>query len=57
MKRPIYMDNSATTRCDPRVVEAMVPYLADNFNASSETIHLVGRRRRRSKRLESKSPP
>ncbi len=42
MKRPIYMDNSATTRCDPRVVEAMVPYLADNFGNASSRNHSFG---------------
>jgi cysteine desulfurase len=34
----IYMDNHATTRPDPRVVEAMMPYLTDEYgNASSKT--------------------
>ena len=27
----IYLDNHATTRCDPRVVDAMVPWLAENY--------------------------
>lgn len=27
----IYLDNHATTRCDPRVVEAMLPWLAAEF--------------------------
>ena len=42
MKRPIYMDNSATTRCDPRVVEAMLPYLADNFGNAASRNHVFG---------------
>jgi cysteine desulfurase len=34
--RPIYLDYNATTPVDPRVVDAMLPYLAENFgNASS----------------------
>ena len=45
MFRRIYIDNSATTPVDPRVVEAMMPYLSDIFgNASS--IHYFGQQAR-----------
>ncbi len=41
MKPRIYLDNRATTRVDARVLEAMLPFLRDNFgNASS--IHTFG---------------
>ena len=34
--RPIYLDNNATTRTDPAVVAAMMPFFSDQFgNASS----------------------
>jgi cysteine desulfurase len=45
MKFPIYMDNHATTPVDPRVLDAMLPFLKDKFgNLGSE--HLCGRETR-----------
>jgi cysteine desulfurase len=39
--QPIYMDNNATTACDPAVVAAMLPFFTEQFgNASS--IHSFG---------------
>ena len=39
--RPVYLDNNATTRVDPAVVEAMLPFLTEQFgNASS--MHAFG---------------
>jgi cysteine desulfurase len=37
----VYLDNNATTRADPRVVEKMLPYFADEFGNASST-HLFG---------------
>lgn len=42
MKKPMYMDNHATTPCDPRVVEAMVPYLTEHFGNASSRNHAYG---------------
>lgn len=43
--RQVYLDHSATTPSDPRVVAAMLPYLTEKFgNASS--VHLFGQQAR-----------
>lgn len=41
---PIYLDNHATTPCDPRVVQAMLPYFTETFGNPSSTIHSAGRK-------------
>ncbi|MGE8701729.1 MAG: IscS subfamily cysteine desulfurase [Achromobacter sp.] len=40
--RPIYLDYSATTPVDPRVVDAMVPWLYENFGNPASRSHAFG---------------
>ncbi len=37
----LYLDNHATTRCDPRVVEAMIPWLSEHYG-NPHSSHALG---------------
>ena len=43
--REVYLDNSATTRVDPRVTEAMLPYFSQRYG-NPNSLHRLGREAR-----------
>ena len=51
LKLPVYLDNGATTPLDPRVLDAMLPYLREHFGNPASSTHEYGRLARRAVEL------
>src|SRR3954454_24829309 len=42
-RRPVYLDNQATTPLDPRVLDAMLPYFTEQFGNPHSESHVYGK--------------
>jgi cysteine desulfurase len=40
--RPVYLDNQATTRCDPRVLDTMLPFFTERYGNPHSVEHAMG---------------